>query len=138
MSFNFGPLLALLMVCAGLLGWGNYERAERVQAESELRAVTAALDASKQTVALMEAWNERQAESLAKYEKRERDIEQQTQQQSLELQRLRATESESALAAPFARGNAATDRRAEYRLRFMGPGGGSQNDPGNPEAGNSR
>jgi len=134
-GFNFtaAAIVALLIACGGLTLYVRIQSAEIELLEQKNQTLHDANEQNVRTIHEMLDFSKRQADLVAEYGERNETLHNQTLAISGELDSLRATEAQQALAAPFERGNAAAARRRAIILRMVAPGSGpGGDDPGDP------
>ena len=135
---NIFGAAAIGLLISSLFLYGKWQSA-LVEVES-MKAQVATLEQvneqNQQTINGMQILANKNADIIANMGERNEQIMRNAENATTELNNLRLTEAEAALAEPFERGNAARDRILDQLMRFSGDVQ-SPDDSGNAPAGNT-
>lgn len=134
--FIYLSIMLSLAAAYSTIMW-QMSRVEVERLESHAAALEDAVERSNRTVKGLMAFNERMATDMKEFAIREAEIRDKTQRITNDLNQLRLSEAQSALAAPFDRGNAARARREHSIMRFMAKTNRGAGDSRDSEAGDS-
>lgn len=114
-----GYLSAITTIAAAsMFGLWQFERAENAALIAANETLSTANAENVETIRELTDANEKHADLIAEVSSQKEEIMERTLAVSQKLDKLRLTEAQSALQAPFERGNAANTRRNAALVRF--------------------
>ena len=120
---------SLVLLITTLLFWGLWQKSQvRVEAlQGKVQTLTSAKDTQDITITGLQDLAAANAVTIATHGKQVEEATRETRALQTSLDELRFTEAESALAAPYARGNASYRRQCAALLRFSDADTGAHN-----------
>ncbi len=119
-----GGMALSLVACFILYNLWENTQAEMVQLKANAEILESVNQSNQQAMDRLTKLAADNADSIAELGKQNESILQHTLSQQAEINKLRATEAQAALARPFERGNASHKRIAAQLMRFSGNSSG--------------